>query len=214
MAINKLYRELETNLNRSSSTIISICGAADLGKSYLSKQLEALFSKQGLRAGHLTLDSYLMSRNERKKKGWSGYHVEAYDLVEASNCLIKVKKQQSIRFRPYRHQDGNKGNSFVEINPVDILIFDGLHTMHPIFMPYIDLSVFIYTEDESLKRIRSESDVTKRNYTVDYSNEISQREFDLYKKYIEPYKNRSDYLLFFEKQWDYIFTKNEGQHDG
>ncbi|WP_394751242.1 uridine kinase family protein [Spongiimicrobium salis] len=209
MVTTKLCNELEKGLNKSGPTIISICGAADLGKSYLSQKMVEWFTKQGLKTRHFTLDSYLMDREDRKKKGLSGYNVEAYNLTDATNCLMKLKNKQSIKYRPYDHKSGKKAKAFIEIPAVDILIFDGLHSMYSKFTPYIDTSVFIYTGDEYLKRIRKESDLIKRNYTVEYSDEISQSEFNLYKTCIEPYKNKSNYLLFLESKWNYILTKTK-----
>ena len=65
----KLTAEIKSNLV-DGLTIVSICGAADLGKSYLSNQLIKSLGQQKIITNHLTLDSYLMDRAIRKEKGF------------------------------------------------------------------------------------------------------------------------------------------------
>jgi len=80
--------------------------------------------------------------------------------------------------------------------------------MHPSFRSYIDISFFVFTEDAKLKKIRKEADLSKRGYTPHYSNEISKKEFDLYKKNIEPYKVKSNDLLFLKSKGEYNLMRN------
>ncbi len=206
MIENRLSSEIIANKKRNELTTVSICGAADLGKSYLSKRISEILIEQDLNANHLTLDSYLMDRKTRNQKGLSGYNFEAYNQKEALSNLIKLKNGQSIEFTPYHHKDG-KGYGSVKMNPADILIFDGLHTMHSSFLPYIDITIFVYTKDEYLKKLRRKADLTKRNYTIEFSKKISESEFSLYKTNIEPYKKNAHYLLHLESEWIYKLIK-------
>jgi len=91
----KIIAEIKSNLGDGLS-IVSICGAADLGKSYLSTQLMKSWVLQKINTNHLTLDSYLMDRAMRIEKGLSGYDIEAYSLMKAKKDLIKLKKRESI----------------------------------------------------------------------------------------------------------------------
>jgi len=204
---DKLSSEIIANRNTDELTIVSICGAADLGKSYLSKKISELLTEQNLKTNHLTLDSYLMDRKTRNKKGLSGYDIGAYNKKEALNNLIKLKSGQSIEFIPYNHKDGKKEYNSMKMNPADILIFDGLHSMHSSFLPYIDITIFVYTKDEYLKKLRRKADLTKRNYTIEFSKKISESEFSLYKTNVESYREKANYLLFLESEWKYKLIK-------
>jgi uridine kinase len=199
----KLSKEIIANRNAHGMTIVSICGAADLGKSYLSKKIAELLTKQNISTNHLTMDSYLISRDIKKKKGLSGYDIEAYNQKKVLKDLIDLKNGAAIDFRPYNHIEGKTSPNSYKMRASDILIFDGLHAMHGSLLPYIDMTVYVYTKDDLLMETRSEADLLKRKYTTDFSKSISESEFNLYKSNIEPYKESADYVLFLKERWDY-----------
>ncbi|AXG68545.1 phosphoribulokinase [Kordia sp. SMS9] len=208
MIQDTLSAKIIANKKVGGLTIVAICGAADLGKSYLSKKIIESLATQNLKANHLTLDSYLIDRKTRNAKGISGYHIQAYDLNEALHNLTALKNGQSIDFKPYLHKEGKKGHDSIKLNPAEILIFDGLHSMHSSFLPHIDISIFLYTKEDTLKQIRTAADLVKRNYTIAFSKKISESEFSSYKINIEPYKNKADHLLFLESKWNYDLINN------
>ena len=187
--------------------VVSICGAADIGKSFLSKEISESLNKLNFKVAHLTLDSYLIDREIRKKKGLSGYQLESYDLANALNDLIFLKNGNAIDFYPYDHTMGRPSLIPSRMDASDIVIFDGLHSMHLSFISYIDMTVFLYTKDKFLKAIRREADLVKRNYTIEFSKSTSENEFNLYKANIEPYKNKAEYLIFLESKWNYKMTR-------
>lgn len=183
--------------------IIAICGAADLGKSHVSKVIVNELLSQGVSAIHLTMDSYLIERKKRQDLGISGYELDAYDRKSASNVLAQFKNYQPIEFFPYCHETGRKAENPEILEPASILIFDGVQSMHGYFSPYIDLSIFIYTEDSALKKIRFEADLNKRKHSIDFANANSEFEFTKYKINIEPYKMQANHRLFIEEKWRY-----------
>ncbi|MCP4020967.1 MAG: hypothetical protein GY729_03920 [Desulfobacteraceae bacterium] len=185
------------------TVIVAICGAADLGKSYLSKKVVKNLNAKEISANHLSLDSFLVERPERLEKGLSGYEIEAYEQELALDALCNFKKRQPIVYAPYVHGTGKRSSSLKTLQPGSVLIFEGVQSMHEIFLPYIDFSIFIYTKDELLKKIRYEADLVKRNYTMDFAKQNSESEFAQYIKQLSPYKMQADLLLFLEKKWEY-----------
>lgn len=67
--------------------IISICGAADLGKTYLSNKIVEALHVRSYKASYLGMDAYLVDRNTRNKNGWSGYELKSYRLENIKNDL-------------------------------------------------------------------------------------------------------------------------------
>jgi uridine kinase len=193
---------LSLNSNKPQN-IIAVCGAADLGKSYLCQQWVAELAKQGIAAPHLTLDSYLIPRIERTALGISGYDLVAYDLETAKSDLLAWRSGKSIPYREYNHQTGVTEESTRTIEPCSFLFFDGLHVMHEHFKSIPDYSVFIYTSDEQLVKIRQEADLNKRKQTVEFSLKNSLPEFEKYKQNIEPYKSKADQVLELTECWRY-----------
>jgi uridine kinase len=206
MIKDKISKEILARKNSDETVVVSICGAADLGKSFLSQEISESLRKLNFKVAHLTLDSYLSDRDIRNGKGLSGYQTESYDLENALNDLIALKSGNFIDLHPYNHTIGKSSSKSSRIDKSDIVIFDGLHSMHPSFSSFLDLNIFIYTQDENLKKIRKEADLIKRNYTKEFSNRISEKEFILYKTNIEPYRNKADYLMFLESKWNYNLT--------
>ncbi len=65
----KILNENQFNEESINNYLISICGVADLGKTYLSLNLVDKFNSIGIKTTHLPLDSFLMKRSVRIKNG-------------------------------------------------------------------------------------------------------------------------------------------------
>ena len=74
-------------------------------------------------------------------------------------------KKSEINHRPYYHKLGEKEKSYKRIESSEILLIEGLFSMDKLLLSYIDFSIFIFTTNEYLKKIRLEADIKKRNYT-------------------------------------------------
>ncbi|MDJ0832574.1 MAG: hypothetical protein QNJ69_03570 [Gammaproteobacteria bacterium] len=183
--------------------LVAICGAADLGKSQLSRQLVSALVKSGLNASHITLDSYLMDRSKRNDLDISGYQPEAYDLAKIKSNLYGFLQGTPIECFPYDHAEGKTLPSKITINPCHILFLDGLHSMHQSLKPYISYSIFMHTNDNLLLKIRHKADIEKRKQSVEYSNLKLRDELTAYKLYVEPYMKSADVILEVNEQWQY-----------
>ena len=203
LIIDQLTSAILAKRNSKTTTVVAICGAADLGKSYLSKAISESLSQHGITANHFSLDAFLLDRQTRLNKKLSGYNIEAYNINAALEDLNDIKEGKSIVVYPYDHHLGTTSSLPVQMHASAILIFDGLHAMHRTFTPLIDISFFIYTDDEQLVQIRKEADLAKRNYTEAFSNQISEQEFILYYQNITLYKDQADYLIFLHSKWNY-----------
>ena len=193
-----------SHIDASKPSAIAICGAADLGKSYLSQKIQGELQSRGLSTGLLTLDSYLIERAERVRRGLSGYQIESYDQAGIIAALTNFKDQKPIINFPYDHMIGRACGDKITIAPCSILIVDGLHSLHENIYELIDFSIFLYTDDESLKKIRFDADLAKRELTADQANDHSESEFLLYKTLIDPYKSKADLRLFLIEKWKYL----------
>lgn len=189
--------------------VISISGAADLGKTFISKKVVQILELQNLSVGHLTMDSYLISRTERHSKGLSGYNIESYNIKQAINNLNNFINSEEIEYSPYNHQMGRCEDNKLTIKNKKILIFEGLQVMHPNLRPFLDTTFFMYTNDDNLKELRSEADKEKRRLTEHASNNHMQSEFMHYKIEVESYKWDADYLLYLKDKWNYNLIPNK-----
>lgn len=164
--------------------LVAICGAADLGKTHLSKKLVSALENNGISAGYLTLDSYLMDREKRVTQGISGYQPEAYDIRKIKRDIIGYLKGDSIEFLPYDHAKGKACLPKSKIYQYQVLILDGLHSMHPEIKQHLGLSIFIHVSDELHISIRHNADRQKRKQSVAFSNRNLRNELNAYKFHI------------------------------
>ena len=205
---NKIADLIIEKIDPNSIGIIAICGAADIGKSYISEELTQTLNSKGVITNHLTLDSFLMSRTERIKNEISGYDTEAYDFDSIVQLLKDFKSGKSISFFSYDHATGEKTKKYKKISPCKILIIDGLHSMHEKLKRFCELSIFVYTDDAQLRKIRIDADIAKRNQTPEVSIKLAPVEFKKYKRKVEPYKAQADLLLLLQRKWEYVVELN------
>ena len=209
MIENKIAELITELCNLQKPLIISICGAADLGKTHISKEVTRLLNIENTSSAHLTLDSYLLDRDERKEKGLSGYQIESHNIELIQSDLGNWIEKGEINYRPYCHKTGTKEEVYKSIKSSKVLLIEGLFSMDKLLLPYIDYSIFIFTSDENLRLIKYEADITKRGYTKAYSEKIYNAEFELYKKNIEPFKNVADCKIMLLNKWNYILQEKE-----
>ncbi|MCP4117909.1 MAG: hypothetical protein GY737_21425 [Desulfobacteraceae bacterium] len=183
--------------------VIAVCGAADLGKSFLSAKLAEILNAMDVSANHLPLDSFLMNRTKRIKNGISGYQPESYNFNAIENQLIKFKNGHDVSFFPYNHSTGEKAQESITVSSCKVLIVDGLHSMHKVLKPYIMLSLFIYTDDKHLREIRRGADIIKRKQSAEFSKKVEVKEYQNYKQFVEPYKEQADLHLYLKEKWKY-----------
>lgn len=186
--------------------LVAICGAADLGKTYLSTQLVSALAKIGTSAGHLTLDSYLMERSKREAIGISGYQPEAYDILKIESDSVAFLNGGPIEYHPYDHAAGKSLSTKIIINPCQVLLLDGLHSMHQNLRSYLNYSIFICAPDDLLLTMRHQADIKKRKQSAEYSKINLKNELTAYKWYVESYRYSANVVYELKEQWQYERT--------
>lgn len=186
--------------------IVAFCGAADLGKTHLAKSVVKLLESYGVRSAHLGLDTFLMDRIMRKKRGISGYDPRAHDIGQMVDTLENWREAKTLKFHPYDHHTGEKSKEFTLINAREVLLIEGLFALHEAILPFVDLSFFFYANDKKLQQLKLEADLVKRGYTSEYSKKIYWSEFELYKQNIEPLGEKADFRLHLQDKWQYTLN--------
>lgn len=125
-----LILELQRCVAQHGTVIAAICGPADVGKSTLCLDLVERLNKLGVSADVFTLDGYLIPRSERLERNLSGYEPTAYDLQKVASDLQRTLSGNAITRKTYCHQTGQPQRTIHAIKPVQILLLDGLHSMH------------------------------------------------------------------------------------
>lgn len=207
MIVEKLVHQILKVREQKTPLIIAIGGAADLGKTHLSRAIVKQLNEKKSSSSHLPLDAYLMDRIERKAKGLSGYQVEAHDMELIKEDLENWRNHGRISYHPYEHENGTKSKQAVSIQSSEVLLIEGLFSMRKLLQPYINYSIFIFTTNEKLKKIKQEADLVKRSYSKEYSEQLYEKEFELYKRNIEPFKNMADCKVSLSTKWKYTWKE-------
>lgn len=210
---NRISEMIVSRRQPGARFMVAVCGAADLGKSYLSAEIVRHLRGGGENAACLPMDAFLMDRTRRIEKGISGYSPDACDLDDVHRQVIRFQGGEDIAYFPYRHQSGEKAGEPCTICGADILIIEGLHAMHQRLMPYIGLSIFLYTADDYLRKIRHEADILKRKQTPEFSRRVELPEFQQYKQWVAPYRASADVCLCLEQRWQYHIEYKNGQEN-
>ncbi|MCG8618249.1 MAG: hypothetical protein MI802_18700 [Desulfobacterales bacterium] len=199
----EIAERILTRMGTQRRFVAAVCGAADLGKSFLSDAISGQLNRLGVPAGLLPMDSFLTDRESRVEQNLSGYQPEACNLKEVERLVGLFKQGNDIAYSPYDHTTGKTQSPALEISGARVLIVEGLHSMHGALVSYIGMSLFIHTTDERLRKIRREADIVKRRQSVAYSRAVEPVEFRHYKQQVAPYRDKADLCLFLEKRWQY-----------
>lgn len=198
-----LANKISAIAKQQKTTIIAVCGAADLGKSYLAQNTASHLQTKNISCNHLPLDAFLINRAQRLEQGLSGYQAESYDIPSALQALEQHRNKQTINYAPYQHETGCKSPVLTPLLASPVLILDGLQSMHQCFRPYIHFSIFIETTDDYLKKLRFEADTDKRKLGIQAAQNNIEPEFSHYQRSVAHYKKEADCLIFLEKKWHY-----------
>lgn len=176
-------------------TVISVSGAAAVGKTTFCKGLQAFLTNKGYNATHVQLDGYVKTREERKKiqisdapgKKLSGYNPKASNM----NQLIKdmqdiVYNGKTIQIPIYDHSTG-KTDMSMTARPSEIIILDGIMSLQDeIRTKFTTFSVFLYSDEATLKELRLQADILDRGYSRSDALAQSQDELDAYNTWVHP----------------------------
>ncbi len=151
----------------------------------------------------LGLDSYLLPRQERLRRGLSGYDPRASDLNAAVSDIESWLAGNPIEYFTYDHALGARKAHATYLSPTDVLIVEGVHATHSLLAPYLGLSIFLFASEEQLVEIRREADLNKRKMTVEESIQQQESELQAYNRFVHPYKSISDICVYLERKWAY-----------
>ena len=180
--------------------LICITGSSGVGKSTLSKFLYFIFGCNDV----VTINGDDAHKWERGDTNWNIHthlNPSSNNLHEEIESLKKLISGESIMRKRYNHDTG-KFDAPVNIDPKEIILYEGLHALYGTMSELCDIGIFVETERDLLTQWKVERDTTKLGYTVDeVKSAIKRREIDE-SLYIEPQKQKADIIIRFEEKRD------------
>lgn len=188
----------------SKLTLVGISGAAALGKSSLALALKnnILFTTEK-DVEILPTDAFLLNRKERHSKKISGYNPNATNILELYKCVKDLLRGKNVSFYPYDHGTGNFLEHLVTLKPSDILIIDGIHSLHSRLRDLISLKIFLNTNREIAIKLRSTIDSSQRGYSKHSALSAAYLEQNNYDLYVHPYSEFADVIVQVHDNWIY-----------
>jgi len=180
--------------------VVGVGGGSASGKTLLLKSISRFLGDGNI--AHLDLDGYhLHTRQERKKLREYPEDIKANDFDKIVNDILSLISGKAIDMPIYDHRKG----IFLppkRLIPKPIVVVEGLHAIkiNEIAQKKIlDLSIFLYPEEDLRKSWKVRRDVDERNYLYsEVKEEISLRE-PLVAKYILPQIDIADIVIRMER---------------
>ncbi len=187
---------------------ISICGSSASGKSTISKALKKYFheNNEQFKLGILHLDAFMFERSERAKYGLNGYDPKSHQIEKIVECITQLRLGKPIFNRPYNHATGMHTKRRVKLEPVDIIIFEGVQAFHDKISNLVDFSVFIDGEKEVLKELRLITDIGARKFDPSVAFGHSESEYSNFETFILPNRKKADVVIKVMQNWHYSIS--------
>jgi uridine kinase len=204
--VNELAKEvLQVQAQSRRQCFVAISGAAGLGKTTLSDQLTAELKvlKKGLTVSILPTDAYMRDRADRLMQDLSGYDPRATDVEQLQQALQALADGQTIRVKPYDHKTGMHQDTRITVTPSDIVIVDGIHSLHPRALRWVKHRLFLYAAPEDGKELRFLVDLFERSYTVHAAFQHSEEEYRSFEKHVLHYVKCADRVVQIDAYWKY-----------
>ncbi len=94
----------------------------------------------------------------------------------------------------------------VKLEPVDIIIFEGVQAFHDKISNLVDFSVFIDGEKEVLKELRLITDIGARKFDPSVAFGHSESEYSNFETFILPNRKKADVVIKVMQNWHYSIS--------
>jgi uridine kinase len=182
---------------------VGVSGGAGLGKTRFANDLATHLVSRGVTATTLPMDAFMMDRAARLIQNISGYDPAANDLDGAITHVRALKSGATVEIRAFDHRTGEHEPVPRSIPSTDVIILDGIHSLHPKLLPYISFKIFLYAPAPVAKELRFLSDVFGRNYTAHKAFEHADEEYRKFEQFLLQYAKFADQIIEVEGYWRY-----------
>jgi len=182
-------------------SLINISGSSGVGKTTITKMIVLLLSDLNKKVLHLSGDD--LHKWERNNENWNRFthlNPEANNLDLGKKQLFGLLNNSYIIRNIYNHKTGKFIND-VKINPADVIINEGLHTLYDTGVcKMADLNIFVMTDEELTKEWKMSRDIESRGYTEEQVMSVMKMRKKDDDKYIKPQIENADVIVNFNKK--------------
>lgn len=173
--------------------IIGIAGDSGSGKTVFSDGIRRILGRDLVAS--ITMDGYHKeNRAERSVSGRLPLDPEANKFDLLREHLAALKNNQSIDVPQYNHKTGDF-DAPRRLNPVPIIILEGLHPLYPEFLEFLDLKIFVDPDRDIKWQWKFARDIQKRGHKAEELEEEMLVRESAYKRWIDFQKINADIVI-------------------
>lgn len=189
--------------SRAPPFIVALCGWADTGKSTLAARLRAALGRLGVGADSISTDDFMRDRAERNALGISGYDLRSLDVQALQGAIASFVDREPFSVHPYHNRTGTKSPRPQTILPVEVLVVEGIHSLHPDLAHRMDLKVFIDSDEATLRQMRHRANMHKRGMTAGDAAARISSEWRDYMTAVRPRIEVADLVVQVDMEFNY-----------
>lgn len=134
--------------HRGPRTLVAVDGRSGAGKSTFADELSARLSGRGLATVRSTTDSFHRPRSERLARGptsGDGYYLDSHqlDVIVADLLVPFARGAAQVRTAAFDEPSDAAMNTVATVEPVAVLVFDGLFLQRPELDGHWDVTIFL-----------------------------------------------------------------------
>ncbi|MCK6434964.1 MAG: hypothetical protein HUU30_11130 [Burkholderiaceae bacterium] len=183
--------------------ILAICGWADTGKSTLAARVCSALDRLGVQAASISTDDFMLERAKRNALGISGYDTRSLDVQDLRDALAMFAEGKPFGVHRYDNRTGTRSPTSEVVTAAEVLVVEGIHSLHAAIASQSDLKVFIDSDEDTLRQLRYRANILKRGMTpVDAVARISN-EWNDYSVFVRPRIESADLVVRVDLEFKY-----------
>ena len=203
--------------SRKTPFIIGICGGSGAGKTTLLRRLEDIFD--GISPSIFSMDNYYFSKSKQEldNNGVVNFDLPtAIDEERLTADLKRLMQGKAIEVKEYFFNSPPDKNVLITIQASAVIIVEGLFLFHykEVFKS-LDYSIFVDVDHATQLDRRIYRDQETRGYSrEDILYQWENHVLPCFANFIEPYKNKADFIFRNDHHSDTDFTALKSQLAG
>lgn len=147
-------RKIDLNHAENAPLIVAVGGCPGVGKSTISRLLQAELSARGMASVIISLDHYGLSQEERKLFA-SELDPRRIQWQKLHKTLLSIRAGENEVIKPTINQLTNEmGEEVLQLADVDCVLFEGLYALGDFppmnFLQYADFAIYLETSLENI----------------------------------------------------------------
>jgi fructose-1,6-bisphosphatase/inositol monophosphatase family enzyme/uridine kinase len=185
-------------LGGEGTRVIGISGAGGgIGKTSFARELADLLETHGCTL--ISLDDYLIPRNERDIRDLGAHNPEANDLARATADLQLLRAGKPCTKPVYDHVAGEATREET-VTPARFLVVEGVQALHPELRDLIDVGVFLDAAP-AIRLRRVARDVQEKGVTESYARAVYERYEADCRRYLLPLREAADVVVEVDEEF-------------